>query len=64
MDREARPEKCLARTCDFGLGPGKLEGAYAQLPRYFKDTGKVMDVEARLVPLHGRRLQGFKPRKK
>lgn len=36
-------------TCDLGKGPGKLEGAYAELPRYFADAGKVMDLEARLV---------------
>lgn len=36
-------------TCDLGEGPGKLEGAYAKLPRYFKDTDKVMDVEQRLL---------------
>ena len=28
--------------CDLGLGAGKLEGAYAQLPRYFADTDKVI----------------------
>ncbi|MDZ7856278.1 sulfur oxidation c-type cytochrome SoxA [Sphaerotilus sp.] len=36
-------------TCDLGKGPGKLEGAYAELPRYFADARKVMDLEARLV---------------
>ena len=35
--------------CDLGLGPGRLEGAYARLPRYFADTGKVQDAESRLV---------------
>ena len=35
--------------CDLGLGAGKLEGAYAQLPRYFADSGKVQDAESRLV---------------
>ena len=34
--------------CDLGLGAGKLEGAYAQLPRYFSDADKVMDLEQRL----------------
>ncbi|MEY2633225.1 MAG: hypothetical protein RIR00_1879 [Pseudomonadota bacterium] len=43
------PKQATLENCDLGLGPGKLEGAYAQLPRYFKDTGKVMDVESRLV---------------
>jgi L-cysteine S-thiosulfotransferase len=36
-------------TCDLGKGPGKLEGAYAQLPRYFADADKVMDLEQRLL---------------
>lgn len=34
--------------CDLGEGPGKLEGAYAKLPRYFKDADRVMDLEQRL----------------
>lgn len=37
------------QTCDLGEGPGKLEGAYAKLPRYFKDADKVMDLEQRLL---------------
>jgi sulfur-oxidizing protein SoxA len=36
-------------TCDLGEGPGKLKGAYAKLPRYFDDTGKVMDVTQRVL---------------
>jgi L-cysteine S-thiosulfotransferase len=35
--------------CDLGLGAGKLEGAYAKLPRFFADSGKVMDLEQRLL---------------
>lgn len=35
--------------CDLGKGPGKLEGAYAELPRFFADAGRVMDLESRLV---------------
>lgn len=34
--------------CDLGEGPGKLEGAFARLPRYFKDADRVMDLEQRL----------------
>lgn len=52
------PKKATLENCDLGLGPGKLEGAYAQLPRYFTDTGKVQDVEARLVTCM-MTLQGF-----
>lgn len=35
-------------TCDLGKGPGQLDGAYAELPRYFEDAKKVMDLEQRL----------------
>lgn len=35
--------------CDLGQGPGALAGAYAHLPRYFADAGKVMDLEQRLL---------------
>jgi len=43
------PKNVSLEGCDFGKGPGVLEGAYVELPRYFADTGKVMDLEARLV---------------
>jgi len=43
------PKNASLEQCDMGLGPGQLDGAYAQLPKYFKDTNKVMDVESRLV---------------
>jgi sulfur-oxidizing protein SoxA len=43
------PKKESLERCDFGLGPGVLKGAYAQLPRYFPDTDKVEDVESRLA---------------
>ena len=36
-------------TCDLGEGPGKLEGAFAKLPRYFADSDRVMDLEQRLL---------------
>src|SRR3954447_5093195 len=45
----AGPKNATLEQCDLGLGPGKLEGAYAHLPRYFPDTGEVQDVESRLV---------------
>jgi sulfur-oxidizing protein SoxA len=35
--------------CDLGLGPGVVKGAYARLPRYFKDADRVMDLETRLL---------------
>jgi L-cysteine S-thiosulfotransferase len=43
------PKGASLEACDLGLGPGKVEGAYAALPRYFKDADRVMDLEARLV---------------
>jgi sulfur-oxidizing protein SoxA len=36
-------------ACDLGKGPGVVKGAYAGLPRYFADAGRVMDLETRLV---------------
>jgi len=43
------PRRASLEQCDLGLGAGQLKGAYAQLPRYFKDTDRVMDLEARLL---------------
>ena len=37
------------QTCDLGEGPGNISGAYAKLPRYFKDSDRVMDLEQRLL---------------
>lgn len=35
--------------CDLGKGPGVVEGAFAELPRYFEDAKRVMDVETRIL---------------
>ena len=43
------PKNATLEACDLGLGPGVLEGAYAQLPRWFEDAGRVLDVESRLI---------------
>lgn len=43
------PKAATLEKCDFGLGPGVLKGAYAQLPRWFADTQRVQDLESRLV---------------
>jgi sulfur-oxidizing protein SoxA len=43
------PKQASFASCDLGLGPGVVKGAYAQLPRYFADAGRVMDLETRLV---------------
>ena len=52
------PNNVSLEKCDLGLGPGVLKGAYARLPRYFKDADRVMDLETRLlhcmVTLQGR----------
>lgn len=48
--REKRgPKNASLEQCDFGFGPGKLEGAFARLPRYFADSDKVEDLETRLL---------------
>ncbi|MGH6815113.1 MAG: sulfur oxidation c-type cytochrome SoxA [Hyphomicrobiaceae bacterium] len=52
------PNKVSLEQCDLGKGPGKVEGAFAELPRYFADAGRVMDAEARLVWCM-EKLQGF-----
>jgi len=43
------PKKVSFATCDLGLGAGVVKGAYAQLPKYFADADRVMDLETRLV---------------
>ena len=43
------PMNASLEKCNLGKGPGVLKGAYAALPRYFKDVDRVMDLEARLL---------------
>jgi len=43
------PNKVSLEQCDLGLGPGVVKGAYARLPRYFRDADRVMDLETRLL---------------
>ena len=43
------PKNVSLETCDLGVGPGKLDGAYAKLPRYFADADRVMDAESRIL---------------
>lgn len=45
----AGPNNATLEECDLGLGPGVVDGAFAQLPRYFEDAGRVMDVETRIL---------------
>ena len=42
-------KRATLERCDLGLGPGVVKGAYARLPRYFRDAGRVMDLESRLL---------------
>src|SRR3990172_6529213 len=52
------PKMASLEQCDLGKGPGKLEGAFAELPRYFRDVDRVMDLESRIVWCM-EQLQGF-----
>ena len=45
----AGPNKATLEQCDLGKGPGVVDGAFAEMPRYFADAGKVMDLETRLM---------------
>ncbi|MBI5276781.1 MAG: sulfur oxidation c-type cytochrome SoxA [Burkholderiales bacterium] len=52
------PRNASLEACDLGKGPGVVKGAFVELPRYFADTGKVQDLESRLVTCM-EKLQGF-----
>ena len=52
------PKSASLEQCDLGKGPGVVKGAYAELPRYFADADRVMDLETRLVHCMVT-LQGF-----
>src|SRR5260221_9632328 len=54
------PNKVSFESCDLGMGPGVVKGAYTVLPKYFADSGKVEDLESRLVTCMVT-LQGFTP---
>jgi sulfur-oxidizing protein SoxA len=45
----AGPKNATMEKCDLGKGPGKVEGAFAELPRYFADADRVMDLETRIL---------------
>jgi sulfur-oxidizing protein SoxA len=53
------PNNVSLEQCDLGLGPGVVKGAYTVLPKYFADSGKVEDLESRLVTCMVK-LQGFR----
>ena len=55
------PKNASLEACDLGRGAGVVKGAYAELPRYFADADRVMDLETRLaycmVALQGLRFE-------
>jgi L-cysteine S-thiosulfotransferase len=47
--KPAGPKNVSLEQCDLGKGPGKVDGAFAELPRYFADANRVMDAETRIL---------------
>ena len=43
------PKNASLERCDLGRGPGVVKGAFVTLPRWFADTGRVQDLESRLL---------------
>ena len=56
--KPAGPKSATLEKCDLGLGPGVVDGAAAVLPKYFKDTNRVQDLESRLMTCMDK-LQGI-----
>jgi L-cysteine S-thiosulfotransferase len=52
------PKNVSLEQCDLGKGAGKVDGAFAELPRYFADADRVMDLESRILWCM-EKLQGF-----
>ena len=52
------PKAASLERCDLGKGAGVVNGAFVELPRYFADTGRVQDLESRLLSCM-ETLQGF-----
>jgi sulfur-oxidizing protein SoxA len=52
------PKNASLQACDLGQGPGVVKAAFVTLPRYFADTGRVQDLEDRLLSCMSA-LQGF-----
>ena len=55
------PKNATLEKCDLGKGPGVVKGASAELPRYFKDTNRVQDLESRILTCM-EKLQGYDPK--
>lgn len=47
--RKRGPKNASLEQCDLGKGPGVVKGTFVELPRWFADTGKVQDLESRLL---------------
>ena len=43
------PKNASLEACDLGKGAGAVKGAFVELPRWFEDTGRVQDLESRLL---------------
>jgi L-cysteine S-thiosulfotransferase len=43
------PKNASLEQCDLGKGPGQVKGVFVELPRWFADTGRVQDLESRLL---------------
>ena len=57
--KQARgPLNASLEKCDLGKGAGVVKGAFVELPRFFGDTGRVQDLESRLLTCMAR-WQGF-----
>jgi L-cysteine S-thiosulfotransferase len=52
------PKNVSLEQCDLGKGAGVVDGAFAELPRYFADADRVMDLETRILWCM-EKLQGF-----
>jgi sulfur-oxidizing protein SoxA len=52
------PNNVSLEQCDLGKGAGVVDGAFAELPRYFADADRVMDLETRILWCMDK-LQGF-----
>ena len=55
------PKNASLEQCDLGKGAGVVKGAFVELPRRFADTGRVQDLESRLLTCM-ETLQGFDPK--
>ncbi|KAB2886872.1 MAG: sulfur oxidation c-type cytochrome SoxA [Pseudorhodoplanes sp.] len=52
------PKNVSLETCNLGKGPGRVDGAFAELPRFFADANQVLDLETRILWCM-EKIQGF-----